>query len=134
MSSESLVPERGTQATPAEGPPAPRLHAGERSVTEDAAATLMAGKGLSPEHQAALERSDPNGKATAALVLGVVGLFAAIPLVFSALAIVFGSLGIAEAKRQPGRPGYGRANWGLSLGILGLVAGVGFWIGVALGA
>ena len=64
-----------------------------------------------------------SGKATAALVLGIVGLFLA-PIISSTLAIVFGSLAKGDIARDPGLEGDGRALAGIILGIVGLIAGI----------
>jgi hypothetical protein len=71
------------------------------------------------------------GKATAALVLGIVGLFIC-PLVCSVLAIVFGTQAKNEIDRDPSLGGRGLAQAGFVLGIVGLVIGV--LIGVLIAA
>jgi hypothetical protein len=55
-----------------------------------------------------------NGQATAALVLGIVGML--VPLL-GVLAIIFGAIGMSRANQ--GAPGKGLAIAGLVLGILG---------------
>lgn len=65
-----------------------------------------------------------NGKATAALVLGIVGIFVC-PIVCSTLAIIFGYQGRNEIDRSQGRQSNrGQATAGIVLG----------WIGIAIGA
>lgn len=63
-----------------------------------------------------------NGKATAALVLGICGL-AVCPLICSILALVFGYQGRSEIDRG------GRMEGGRGLAVSGIVLG---WIGVVL--
>lgn len=75
------------------------------------------------------------GKATASLVLGIVGLLVC-PIVCSVLAIVFGIQAKSEIDGSGGRlGGRGMAQAGVILGILGLVAfvvlfAVGFYGGI----
>lgn len=59
-----------------------------------------------------------SGKATAALVLGLVGLFLC-PLICSILAIVFGKQAMDEIDQNPGMTGRGSAKAGFILGIVG---------------
>ena len=60
-----------------------------------------------------------NGMGTAALTLGIVGLFA-IPLVASVLAIIFGNIGMSRADAGIAT-NRGAAKAGFILGIVGLV-------------
>jgi hypothetical protein len=75
---------------------------------------------------------DVNGMATAALVLGIVGLCLFwIPFLGPLLAIlgvIFGLVGISKAKEHPGAPLIGRAKAGLVTGIIGTVVGIGFFV------
>lgn len=59
-----------------------------------------------------------SGKATAALVLGLVGIFLC-PLICSILAIVFGKQAMDEIDQNPGMTGRGSAKAGFILGIVG---------------
>ena len=62
-----------------------------------------------------------SGKATAALVCGIVGIFIC-PIVLSILAIVFGIQSRKQITESGGRlKGHGMATAGLVLGIVGLV-------------
>ncbi|MEV4422369.1 DUF4190 domain-containing protein [Patulibacter sp. NPDC049589] len=65
------------------------------------------------------------GASTAALVLGIVGMFC-VPLVPSILAWVIGAGARRRARAIPGQPGYGSANAGFILGIIGTI----LWIAV----
>lgn len=65
-----------------------------------------------------------NGMGTAALVMGILGLF--LGWLFSLLAIIFGSVGIGRANRGEAT-NKGSATAGLWLGIIGFVG----WIIVA---
>ncbi len=61
-----------------------------------------------------------SGKATASLVLGIIGIFVC-PIVLSILAIVFGVQSRKEITNSMGRiKGHGMATAGLVLGIVGL--------------
>jgi hypothetical protein len=60
------------------------------------------------------------GKATAALVLGIVGIFIC-PIVCSVLAIIFGQQAKREIDADPDLGGRGVAQAGFILGIVGLV-------------
>ena len=61
-----------------------------------------------------------SGKATASLVLGIVGIFVC-PIILSILAIVFGIQSRKEIANSLGRlKGHGMATAGLVLGIVGL--------------
>lgn len=75
-----------------------------------------------------------NGMATAALVLGIVGicLFWAVGLgaLLGLLAVIFGGIGMSKAKSIPGEPLKGRAQAGLITGIIAIVAGVAFFVAV----
>jgi hypothetical protein len=62
-----------------------------------------------------------SGKATASLVLGILGILAC-PIILSVLAIIFGVQSRNEITRSGGRiSGHGMATAGLVLGIIGLV-------------
>jgi hypothetical protein len=61
-----------------------------------------------------------SGIAVAALVLGIIGLFAALPAI---LAIIFGGIGISQTSKDQTLGGHGLAVAGLVLGIIG----VAFW-------
>lgn len=71
-----------------------------------------------PPATPALPRST-SGKAIAALVLGLCGLFV-LPIVCSVLAIVFGALALGEIQASPRLDGRGMAIAGLVCGIAGL--------------
>lgn len=64
-----------------------------------------------------------SGKATASLVLGIIGLIVA-PIISSTLAIILGALAMNETAAEPDLGGRGRAVAGLTLGIIGLIAGI----------
>ena len=71
------------------------------------------------------------GKATAALVLGIVGIFIC-PIICSTLALVFGMQARQEIDASGGAlGGRGLAQAGFILGIVGLVLGV-IWIAVVV--
>lgn len=74
------------------------------------------------EPPAAGPRRTP-GKATASLVLGIVGL-AFCPVVCSVLAIVLGRQAREQIAADPSLGGDGVAQAGFILGIVGLVAGI----------
>ena len=63
-----------------------------------------------------------NGMGTAALTLGIVGLFA-VPLLASVLAIIFGNIGMSRADAGIAT-NRGAAKAGFILGIIGLVLGL----------
>lgn len=71
-----------------------------------------------------------NGKAIAALILGIGG-FIVCPLICSVLAIVFGNLAKKEIDANPGQEGRGMAQAGFILGIVG-VSLVGLLVVVSL--
>jgi hypothetical protein len=77
-----------------------------------------------------------NGLATAALVLGIVGIclfwFCGIGILLGVLAIVFGAIGMATGKKLPGEPLVGRAKAGLITGIVAVVVGIGFFVVAAM--
>jgi hypothetical protein len=64
-----------------------------------------------------------SGKATASLVLGIIGILI-LPIVFSVLAIVFASIARREIEADPSLGGKGLATAGLVTGIVGLVGGL----------
>lgn len=68
-----------------------------------------------------------SGKATAALILGIVGLIV-LPIVCSTLAIIFGALAMGDTSKDPALTGRGRAIAGIILGVVGLIAGIVVWI------
>jgi hypothetical protein len=77
-----------------------------------------------------------SGMAIAGLVLGIIGV---IPcfwacFVFAILGVVFGQLGKKDIRDSQGaKNGEGLAQWGFILGIVGIAAGVIYWILVATG-
>jgi hypothetical protein len=74
-----------------------------------------------PDGSWALTGPQASGKATAALVLGVLGIVFC-PIVFSVLALVFGHQGRREIDSSGGRiSGRGLASAGIILGWVGLV-------------
>ena len=60
-----------------------------------------------------------NGKATAALVLGICGLVVC-PLICSVLAIIFGKQAQSELALNPAQSGEGMAKAGFIMGVIGL--------------
>lgn len=74
----------------------------------------------SSEPGAPRERS---GRATAALVLGIVGVLV-FPVVCSTLAIIFGALALRDIGDRKDIAGRNMAWWGLGLGIAGLIIGI----------
>ena len=64
-----------------------------------------------------------SGRATASLVLGIVGILV-FPVVCSTLAIIFGALALRDMGDDPGVSGRRMAWWGLGLGIAALVIGL----------
>jgi hypothetical protein len=72
------------------------------------------------------------GKATASLVLGILG-FIFCPVVCSVLAVVFGQQAKAEIDRNPGMTGRGQAQAGFILGVVGLVISVLFLLLIIIG-
>ncbi len=64
-----------------------------------------------------------SGRATAALVLGIVGILV-FPVVCSTLAIIFGALALRDMGNDPDVKGRSMAWWGLGLGIAGLLIGI----------
>ncbi len=85
------------QPVPQQGPPPPPAEAGQEKRT--------------------------SGKATAALVLGIIGIFL-LPVICSTLAIIFGVMGRNETEADPTLGGRGMATAGLVLGIIGLILGL----------
>lgn len=72
---------------------------------------------------------DRSGKATASMVLGIVGVLASvIPLLGWVLGGVALGLGLSARSqiRRHGMKGSGRATTGIVLGVLAIVAGIGF--------
>ena len=64
-----------------------------------------------------------SGRATASLVLGIVGILV-FPVVCSTLAIIFGALALRDIGEGNQVAGRKMAWWGLGLGIAGLVIGI----------
>jgi hypothetical protein len=64
-----------------------------------------------------------SGRATASLVLGIVGILV-FPVVCSTLAIIFGALALRDIGDNDDIQGRKMAWWGLGLGIAGLVIGI----------
>lgn len=92
-------------------------------MATDAIGSLMSGGGVPAPDATATASGPSSGKATAALVLGIVGLLL-VPIVCSTLAIIFGALAMGDTSKDPQLQGRGQAIAGLVLGIVGLVAGV----------
>jgi Domain of unknown function (DUF4190) len=81
-----------------------------------------------PSHPAAPAWQQPvPGKATASLVLSLVGLII-FPIVCSILGVILGYQVRSQIDRNPGIRGRGRATWGIVLGWVGL----GLWILIVL--
>jgi hypothetical protein len=76
-----------------------------------------------PPPRAAATAGRRSGRATASLVLGIVGILV-FPVVCSTLAIIFGALALRDMGDDPGVSGRRMAWWGLGLGIAGLVIGL----------
>ena len=64
-----------------------------------------------------------SGRATASLVLGIVGVLV-FPVVCSTLAIIFGALALRDMGTNENVRGRPMAWWGLGLGIAGLLIGI----------
>jgi len=64
-----------------------------------------------------------SGRATAALVLGIVGILV-FPVVCSTLAIIFGALALRDMGTDTEVRGRSMAWWGLGLGLAGLLIGI----------
>ncbi|MFM8828482.1 MAG: DUF4190 domain-containing protein [Actinomycetota bacterium] len=64
-----------------------------------------------------------SGRATASLVLGIVGVLV-FPVVCSTLAIIFGALALRDIGDRTDIAGRKMAWWGLGLGIAGLIIGI----------
>ncbi|HEX8103002.1 MAG TPA: DUF4190 domain-containing protein [Solirubrobacteraceae bacterium] len=83
------------------------------------------------------DRGDRSGKATGALVVGIVGLLAAVlfaPLgwIFGIAAVLLGSVGRAETKHR-GKVGHGQATAGWILGMVAFaIPTVLLFVGLAL--
>lgn len=77
-----------------------------------------------------------DGKAIAALVLGILGVFPCCSyFILGILAIVFGTLAKRDIDSSGGaKKGRGMAQWGFYLGIAGIVLGILFWVLYAVGA
>lgn len=71
-----------------------------------------------------------NGKATTALVLGILGVFPCCSIfIFGIAAIVFGVIAQNEIAQSNGtQKGQGLARWGFWLGVAGVALGVLGWI------
>lgn len=76
-----------------------------------------------------------SGKAVASVVLGIVGIvlcFAGIPAI---VALIIGLIARSEIRHSGGRLiGHRTAATGIVLGIVGILAGVAFYVAAALGA
>lgn len=90
-------------------------------MSSDALGSIMSGGGL-PEAESGTAAGGTSGKATAALVLGIIGMLI-VPVICSTLAIIFGAMAMGDTSRNPQLGGRGQAIAGLVLGIIGLVAG-----------
>ncbi len=64
-----------------------------------------------------------SGRATASLVLGIVGILV-FPVVCSTLAIIFGALALRDMGTDTEVRGRSMAWWGLGLGLAGLLIGI----------
>lgn len=74
-----------------------------------------------------------NGKATAALVLGLCSILLFTTLVVPLLALIFGLIAASEIRRSaPRETGLAMARWGWILGLLGIFAFGGVWVVVAI--
>ena len=73
-----------------------------------------------PPAQVYVSAGPQNGAGTAALVCGILGLLV-FPIVLSVVAIITGSVGVGRANRGQATNG-GAARWGLTLGLIGLIA------------
>ena len=87
----------------------------------DTIGSLMSGDGVPPPGTPPPRPS--SGKATAAMVLGILGLVL-FPVICSALAIIFGSLAMRQTSRDPELDGRGQAIAGLVMGIVGFLVAV----------
>ncbi len=65
----------------------------------------------------------PSGRATASLVLGIVGTLV-FPVVCSTLAIIFGALALRDTSTDTELRGRSMAWWGIGLGLAGLLIGI----------
>ena len=95
-------------------------HCGEwlDESAKQAAAAQPPGPPMAPGPPADAGPPPSNGVATAALVLGIIGiLFNCLSIV----ALILGIIGLSKAGRHPSRPGHGAALAGLILGIVGLL-------------
>ncbi len=85
-----------------------------------------------PLYGAPLPQKGGNGLAVAGLVLGIGGIVTLgaffIP---SLLAVIFGFIGRSRAKRAQARHG-GLALGAVITGLLGIILGIAFWVGIAL--
>ena len=90
------------------------------------------GRPSPPEPPEPSRSSTPNGIAVASFVLGLVSVpFFWVGLIFGLgpLAIIFGVIGRRNAKR--GAPYLGLATWGLGLGIVTSIAGIGLFVALS---
>ena len=89
-------------------------------------------QGGPPPYQQGMRSSAPpsNGSATAALVLGIIGLFGGC---LAPVAIILSIIGLSNSKKHPSRPGFGTAVAGLILGLVGILIGVLFVVAVVMG-
>jgi hypothetical protein len=73
--------------------------------------------------------------ALASMILGIVGLVTCFIFIPSLLALIFGFVAAGQIKRSTGAlKGAGLARAGWIMGLVGLLAGVGFWALAATGA
>lgn len=89
---------------------------------------------MSPISPAAGYAPRPSGKATASLVLGIVGLVGSVTAIPSMLAVIYGHLAADETSNGR-RSGHGQAVAGLALGYvvvvpLGIALSVLAWVGL----
>ena len=76
----------------------------------------------------------PNGKATAALVLGLCSIVLFVTFVVPVLAVIFGLIAAGEIRRSaPRQTGLAMARWGWILGLLGIIAFAGVVVAAILG-
>ncbi len=74
----------------------------------------------------------PVGRSGWAIAAGYLGLFSVL-LVFAPFALLCGILAIADMKRNPKKCGWGRAIFGIVMGMLGTILLIFVCIGIATG-
>jgi hypothetical protein len=74
-----------------------------------------------------------SGKATASLVLGILGLVLPSAFVLPVLAVVFGLVARSELAQDPGREGAGSARAGIVLGAIALIVHLAVLVGLLAG-